>query len=457
MPIPKRDDATKFHFHVYDFAGSAPFTLSAQPQYAGMCFYSLLQDLTGLVTEGNARNVPHIQLLPYGRAITTDGKTFRTLVLSFGGSAATDPAVVLTGGIHAREWVSPEVVYLIAEYLVRNYHSGPVAGLNDYQKFIRNLVDNRRIHIIPMLNPAGNSYTVYSIQTNARDWRKNRVKLPTTRERWGTALTGSDGQPNRPFANVVVPTDAHNTDASYDVPRYDPDHGIPPLDAKFDTETLVDGYTGVDLNRNLPTEAFGYDTLTPMEDGSYQRRNYYPKNSSYFGPKGGREVENRNLMLYLQGVQGLATSIDYHSFAQMVLYPTEQAHRGRASGAGYALLGRVLGRLTRYPQAQEYQLGTPIGLVGYDATGSVPDYLAQTYHVRAYTIELDPAHRTKQGFELPEGKICEAFEKNIRGALAAIAAPAATVQRRKQSIHATEAALLAWNVVGQGNRLPGEQ
>jgi len=72
-----------------------------------------------------------------------------------------EPAVFLPGCHHAREWISVEVPYYIAKYLVDNYGIDPE---------VTALVDNGEIWVVPMVNPDGHQY---SVDTN-RLWRKNR-------------------------------------------------------------------------------------------------------------------------------------------------------------------------------------------------------------------------------------------------------------------------------------------
>ena len=72
-----------------------------------------------------------------------------------------EPAVLLVGCHHAREWISVEVSFHIANHLVDNYATDP-----DVQA----LVDNGEIWVVPMLNPDGHQYSVDTY----RMWRKNR-------------------------------------------------------------------------------------------------------------------------------------------------------------------------------------------------------------------------------------------------------------------------------------------
>ncbi len=72
-----------------------------------------------------------------------------------------EPEVVFVGNHHAREWISVEIPLGIAHHLLENYSRDPA---------IRELVDNKVIWVIPMLNPDGHAY---SVRTD-RCWKKNR-------------------------------------------------------------------------------------------------------------------------------------------------------------------------------------------------------------------------------------------------------------------------------------------
>jgi hypothetical protein len=73
----------------------------------------------------------------------------------------SEPAVVFLGCHHAREWISVDVPFLLAKYLLEHYASEPG---------IATRVNASEIWIAPMVNPDGHQYSV----TNDRLWRKNR-------------------------------------------------------------------------------------------------------------------------------------------------------------------------------------------------------------------------------------------------------------------------------------------
>jgi hypothetical protein len=76
-------------------------------------------------------------------------------------SAEGEPEVLFVGCHHAREIISVEMPYLLAEYLLENYGT---------DSLVTALVDSREIWIVPLLNPDGHQYVV-DIDAG---WRKNR-------------------------------------------------------------------------------------------------------------------------------------------------------------------------------------------------------------------------------------------------------------------------------------------
>ncbi|WP_437334372.1 M14 family zinc carboxypeptidase [Sorangium sp. So ce394] len=453
MPPPQRTAAGHYHFYTYDYVASAPWTLSPAVATAnGMQFYSMQRDLQGLAAFGAMQGVPNIQTFRSGATVPDDVGVNRDMtVLSFGGGMGM-PAVIITGGIHAREWVAPAIAYLIAEYLVVNYTAAPVGR---YQTAIRNLVDNRQLYFVPMLNPNGNWYTVFSGAANSRDWRKNRDTLPTTQAGWLAALrSGVPAAPNPPFANVAP----NGANVRYETPLYD----LPlPPNAGNSAFTIVPAAVfGVDLNRNATTMYSGYNTFFHGAPDDNNR----PTSDSYFGPRRASALETRNIEATIATVGGLVnvdTMIDYHSYAQQILYPTEAYDRGFVN-ANYTSLGLILQALIAtslsWSWSYQYGLGPPVAQIGYDAVGTLGDHCATQANARAFVVELDPSGNP--GFELPENQIMGVFEKNIRAALALIAAAGQASQATARWVRyhainsAAEREFVDWNVFGRGNRLP---
>ncbi len=76
-----------------------------------------------------------------------------------------EPEVLYTGITHAREPISLEICLDFAAWLVTNYGSDPTAT---------NLVNNRQIWFIPIINPDGYEYNRQTNPNGGGMWRKNR-------------------------------------------------------------------------------------------------------------------------------------------------------------------------------------------------------------------------------------------------------------------------------------------
>jgi murein tripeptide amidase MpaA len=80
------------------------------------------------------------------------------------GTDESEPEVLFTANQHAREHLTVEMALYILNQLVNGYNA------NDAR--IRNIVNNREIWIVPMVNPDGVEYDVAT--GSYRMWRKNR-------------------------------------------------------------------------------------------------------------------------------------------------------------------------------------------------------------------------------------------------------------------------------------------
>ncbi len=78
-----------------------------------------------------------------------------------------EPAVLITGLHHAREWPTVEITMFAIDTLLRGYGSDPQ---------ITNFVNNLDIYVIPLVNPDG---YYYSHDLGNVNWRKNRRYFPT--------------------------------------------------------------------------------------------------------------------------------------------------------------------------------------------------------------------------------------------------------------------------------------
>jgi hypothetical protein len=92
---------------------------------------------------------------------THEGRTIYGIKVSDNvGTTEDEPRVIYIGCHHAREIITVEIPLYILYHLVDNYGVDPR---------ITDLIDNREIWIIPLLNPDGREYVQHT-----GDWRKNR-------------------------------------------------------------------------------------------------------------------------------------------------------------------------------------------------------------------------------------------------------------------------------------------
>ena len=239
-----------------------------------------------------------------------------------------EPDVLFMGGTHAREWISVEVPFYLAKYLVEHYSTD--------QK-VKQLVDSREIWIVPLVNPDGLEYS----RTDDRLWRKNRR-----------------------------------------------DNG--------------DGTFGVDPNRN-----FGYKWGQQGSSGD-------SASNTYRGPAPFSEPETQAIRK-LVSTHNFSSSISYHSYSQLVLYPwgyTKDAppHKTLLSKMAEDMATEIKKvHVKNYTHEQASDL--------YITSGDSDDWLYGVHNIAAFTIELRPKNLAEGGFVLPPNQIIPTWEENKPAAM----------------------------------------
>ncbi len=98
--------------------------------------------------------------------LTLEGRTMWAVKISDNPEVDEDePEVLFTSAIHAREVVTPEVLFATMDYLTDGYNSDPRATY---------LVNNRELWFIPMINPDGYYHNEVIAPGGGGMWRKNR-------------------------------------------------------------------------------------------------------------------------------------------------------------------------------------------------------------------------------------------------------------------------------------------
>ncbi len=118
-------------------------------------------------------SIAELIALPYR---TVEGRKCHALRIG-SGSEANRPGVYFLGGVHAREWGSPDILINFIERIEQAYLNGTAlifGGKTFSATEIRTIIDSLDIMIFPQANPDGRHHSM----TVQSDWRKNRRPAP---------------------------------------------------------------------------------------------------------------------------------------------------------------------------------------------------------------------------------------------------------------------------------------
>jgi len=194
--------------------------------------------------------------LPYP---TVEGRQCHALRVG-SGSDANRPGVYFLGGVHAREWGSPDILINFIERIEQAYLNGTAlifGGKTFSAAEIRTIIDSLDIVIFPQANPDGRHHSM----TVQCDWRKNRRPAPPD-------------FPQCPGVDIN-----RNYDFLWDFPHH---------------------YSPSSLSRNLTSTK--------------------PCNDYYHGPSAFSEPETRNARWIVDRFTNTRFFIDLHSYGPQILY-----------------------------------------------------------------------------------------------------------------------------------------
>jgi murein tripeptide amidase MpaA len=191
--------------------------------------------------------------------LTWENRQCHAIKIANGGGAGR-PGIYFLGGVHAREWGSPDILINFVEQLEQAFHTGTglTIGTRTFAASdIQSIVNGLDIVVFPQANPDGRNY---SMNTDHM-WRKNR--RTTAPNSASGACTGVDVNRNYDFL--------------WDFPTYfDPNSGIS-------------------------------DSTNPCD---YQ---------VYHGPTAFSEPESRNAASIFDSFPNIQFFVDLHSFGEDIL------------------------------------------------------------------------------------------------------------------------------------------
>jgi carboxypeptidase T len=312
-------------------------------------------------SEFKALAAAHPELAAYVRiGQSYEGRDIFALKITRDAAAdsSAKPDVLITGCHHAREWISVEAPIYFANQLIARY---------DTDSQVRQAVDHLQIWIVPIVNPDGFVFTQSAppgVSDGTRMWRKNR--RPITIDPCASAL-------------------------------------------------------GVDLNRN-----YDYQWRT---HGDKTCDDYCSSDKSCMRDDAGASDDPANIEIYrgpqaasepeIKAMQSLISDpnrhfraeVDYHNFAQLILYPWGYQPDAAPDAALHAKLAQDMSGEIRKVSGRFYQPQPSYDL--YQVTGSSTDYAYGASHIAApLTVEMRPVCCD---FAVPEDQIAETNAENWAG------------------------------------------
>ena len=319
-----------------------------------------------------------------------------------------EQAMLANGGIHAREWQSPEAATGIMELIA-------TSAADNY--LISYLRDNANIIVIPVLNVDGFLQTQRYPSLN---WLGTDPEFPSTSPR--------DGRMRR--KNM--------------------------LNADENLESQGDHRQGIDLNRNN----------NPFWNTSQGGSSPDSNSLVYHGVQPASEPETQALdaAAQLGPRERLSIYTDMHSFGQINLW--SRSNNNRLWQYTDRLLSNFAGYHQSFPAGKFYfhppGFDLPIGL----GIGTTDEYFTYTYRVPSWTLEIEPSNNGSDygglgrnghdGFILPEAEV-----PRVRTELAQALAMAYYQQSRPPTTKAVSVVDLAtgavvyeaeWDPVGETER-----
>jgi hypothetical protein len=281
-------------------------------------------------------------------------------------------AILITGGVHAREWIGPEVAMRIAEDIIQKY--------NENNSEIKGRLENCEVWVVPVVNPEGFIYT-----------QQNHDKA-IVYDSYGTR----DGRYRR--KNMRNKSFDFPTQAWLDIPGNE----NKPL-------------AGVDINRNFP---YGYGSIPSSND---------PLSPGYKGTSILSESESATLKTLIDNQtfdlrSKIRVFIDYHSYNETITLPlinldnmTNTELRNKIADGTLKLIANAIAA-AGHAYTKNYCAETDNQLIipkpdnsinycpgGETFWGALDEFMSKEIKCPSFTIELRPIddNNWDYGFILP--------------------------------------------------------
>ncbi len=269
-----------------------------------------------------------------------------------------EQAMLTNGGIHAREWQTPEIVTGIMELLVEQQ------GDNYLYSYLR---DNANVIVVPVLNVDGFLQTQRFPDSN---WLGTDPSDPQSAPR--------DGRMRR--KNMLM------------------------VDESLSSQG--DHLNGVDLNRNNPP----YWNTSPAGSSANKASLVYHGAAAQSEP----EIQALDAAALLGPAEKLSLYTDVHSFSQVHLWVRND--NNRLANQTESVLRTFSNYHVNFPAGKFYNFNGATNVPRNRGIGTTDEYFTTTYQVPSWTMEVEPTaaagvdygglgRNDHDGFILPESQI----------------------------------------------------
>ena len=337
-------------------------------------------------------------------------ETIKAILVSKGagavfGNTTGKPAVIITGAIHANEWIGAEVALSIAKHLVTHAtNNAPLFGSKRMN--IESLLENIEVIVIPVLNPAGYRYSRNEHNRAAGCIACSPYDIDTDLNAYYEVVSDESGTVER-----VIGYDWY---FEHPKPRY-----ADSRKSRRDVSNAPNGpgglglAFGVDLNRNFP-DFWDY----PTDAGSNDPRDY----GNYRGSGAGSEKETMALKsLYDIQSRKVKAHIDFHASRTLKIIAYPWAHTTDVIDGGNNNLRPDSNTKDKdlFPAMANKMTAGTVGYSigqnqGFTAGGTVRDWAYNSYSTAAFNFEVTTS---LEEFQPKWQLIAPICEENRLGAL----------------------------------------
>ena len=362
--------------------------------------YSLSKDMAALHRIGVEKGIVDSEVTSIGKSYW--GKELWALKV---GNKESNSKVLILGGLHAREWISIEQAYYLAEYLIVSYNRD---AATKREKRIKHLLDNRQIWFVPLANPDGHDYTFYKDNM----WRQNRgLNFHGQKRKSGNRTHG------RLKTTRMIGVDLNrNYDIDFESKiGNDGCFSGPCAESEPETKAIAELIRNNTFNASISYHSLWPAVLRPAASGDDPYLDWVIKGMEELINNAQENLENKQM---LWGAR-------LKEYRDKCLKKRKELDISNKESQAESYKKDL-------EKFRKYEFGTDKDVIGYSATGDMTEYAYNQKQGSHFTIELrpkaqselyQPSYNEEPHFRfslLPEDEIKPCFYENLPAALALI-------------------------------------